>query len=130
MSSITQLMFDTDFNASEFDRVPTIRQFLKKLPKNTKVLDQSFLIDKVWLPGKFDNVTLETYAFRIILNPKHALYDHFISFFADNNSNRYKGAIGITITDRDKAGFSLNKRDNPNGDWQTLGANGYRFSAN
>ena len=70
-----------DYKAPKTEKVPTFFQYLKteKLSKGIEGKTR-YPIDVIWLPGKFDNVTLQTHAFRYIASPEHPLYNNAVAF--------------------------------------------------
>jgi hypothetical protein len=105
------------------EKKPTIAQFIKqtKRPKN----NVRSVVNVVWLPGKFDNFTLQTDRFRVIITPKHVFYGGLQEFFA--NSSTAETPIGIEITDWDKGAYMLYE-PKERGMWQELGDSGYRWA--
>lgn len=123
-SEHTMDIFDTDYEAPKREKVPTLGQFLKTLPKKTKVLEQIFTVEWIWLPGKFNNVTLQTHAFRLILNDSHPLFDEFVKSFSSDDDNRRVPCFGIQITDRDTQAFRLSTQSKNFGGWKVVGTTG------
>lgn len=123
-------MFDTDYQAPKREKVPTLNQYLKTLPKNTKKLEQSFIVEMVWLPSKFDNVTLQTHAFRLILNDSHPLYSEIVNYFGEDKVFEELRQFRIKITDRDTKAFTLSAIEGKTVGWKRVGENGYRVIDN
>lgn len=121
-------LFDQDYEAPKRERVPTLNQYLKTLGKKTKVLDQVFQVEIVWMPGKFNNLTLQTHAFRLILNEDHVLFTSLQETFADNQLRKELGSFGISITDRETKSFKLEQQPTKQGQWSTLGETAWKFS--
>lgn len=104
------------------EKLPTIGQFVKR---NSKPKTNVKLITKLcWLPGKFDNFTLQTERFRVIITPKHPFYRGLQDFFA--NSETAETPIGIEITDWTRGAYMLYEPQQK-GMWQELGNSGYRW---
>lgn len=123
-------MFNKTYPKAKKENAPTINQFLKSLPSKTKVLDQTFFVEIIWLPGKFDNVTLVTHAFRIIIPPSHELYSEINKEFSTDNDFAKIPAIGITVEPDRSGDFSIKPMENKKGEWSTIGANGVKFTLN
>lgn len=123
---MTSEQFDSLFGVvttdAKPDKLPTFAQFIKsnKQPRNKP----TYPIQLVWLPGKFDNFTLQTNAFRVICTPKHALYPHLSKFFGDSQSAEI--GMSITITDWESSEYLL-ERSKAKGMWQEIGSSGYRW---
>jgi hypothetical protein len=79
----------------------------------------------VWLPGKFNNFTLKTDSFRIIVTPSSKLYEGLREFFAGISDASC--GIRVTITDWKRASFSLSELPEDNGVWESIGESGYRW---
>jgi hypothetical protein len=104
------------------DKLPTIAQFIKRNRKPKSNVKSTTQI--VWIPGKFDNFTLQTQRFRVVITPKHPFYPALSEFFA--NSETFETPIGVEITDWDKQSYLLYE-PNEKGMWQELGDSGYRW---
>lgn len=105
------------------EKKPTIRQFVKANKKPKTTIREC--VNVCWLPGKFDNFTLQTDRFRVIITPNHPFYGGLQSFFAD--SNTAETSISVEITDWDKGAYML-VESKVRGLWQELGGSGYRFA--
>jgi len=102
------------------EKKPTIRQFIKANKKPRTNIKCT--VNLVWTPGKFDNFTLITDRFRVIITPKHVFYGGLQEFFA--NSQTAENPIGIEITDWDKGAYMLYEPKEI-GCWGELGDSGY-----
>lgn len=120
-------MFDTDYTPSERPKLPTLKQYIASLPKKSKALQQSFLLEVVWLPGKFDNVTLQTHAFRISIRNDSPLYEEWVLLANQKEELDEMGAIGITVNDDRSGSFKLARRTEAKGIWKQIGSSGLRF---
>lgn len=115
-------MFSQEYETPKPKRPPTIAQFVKKTKEpKTKPLD---VIELVWLPDKFDNVTLQTGKYRVILSDEHPLYQAVQDFLAEDRNVEL--AIGIRITDWKEGKFTLEEAKS-RGMWKSIGKNGFRF---
>lgn len=115
-------IYGVESNDAKPEKKPTISQFIKRGRKPKTNL--RITVELCWLPGKFDNFTLVTGRFRVIITPKHPLFNGVQSFFADSN-NAEKG-IGVEITDWDRGSYMLYE-PKERGMWQELGNSGYRW---
>ena len=105
---------------------PTLRQYLKELPKDVK--DVKSAVHLVWLPGQWDNYTLQTEDFRVIVSRDHKLYRHL----RDNLDAFTKGTqtLDVVVTDRAKVSFRLSVNDEKRGEWFFVGGDaGLKFEA-
>lgn len=122
-------MFGQEYKPSKPKRLPTLSQFLKSLPKKTKVLEQVFQVELIWLPDKFDNVTLQTHAFRVILQEDHPLYADITSTFGLSEGFEDFPSFGVRVTNREAQSFQLEQMESKKGQWKALGASGRRFDS-
>lgn len=65
--------FEVSGKAPERPKKPTFKQFIKELPDNetTQLL---YRIEVIWLPGQWDNYSVETDCFRYSVAKNHPLY--------------------------------------------------------
>lgn len=116
-------LFNTESQDVKPEKLPTLAQFLKRT-KETKSKIQS-RVTLIWLPGKFNNFTLQTEYYRVIISPKHPLYGHLRAF---NNAGNESNDIGfdIAITDWTKGSYMLVPNER-NGNWTEIGESGLRW---
>lgn len=119
-------MFNKDYEPSKREKLPTLKQYLVSLPKNTKQLSQLFQVEIIWLPGTIPNFTLQTHKFRLAITEKHPLYADLQTNFALPENYESFTAFGIRITDRDEQTFQLEPL-NKTGSWKALGSNGRKW---
>lgn len=116
-------MFST-YEAPTPKKVPTLAQFLKKTkepkskPYNT--------VELVWLPDQFDNVTLQTQNYRIVLGDNHPLYKATIEYFQSEST--LDTCFRIQIADWSKGTFEITQ-GKERGTWAKAGKNGYRWKS-
>jgi hypothetical protein len=116
---------DQDYTAKE-DKLPTIRQYLKELPKDAENIKSTVRL--IWTPGKWDNYTLECDHFRVIVNPKHKLYGQL----RDNLDAFTKGSetLDVVVTDRKSVSYRLHINPEERGDWFFVGGeSGLKFTS-
>ena len=104
------------------EKLPTISQYVKRTKKPKATVKR--VVDLCWTPGKFDNFTLQTDLFRVIISNKHPFYRGLQEFFA--NRETAETSIGIQISDWDKGSYMLYE-PKESGMWQELGNSGYRW---
>lgn len=63
-----------DYTTPKAPTIPTFLQYLKTASPKGVEEKTKFAVEIIWLPGKFDNVTLQTHAFRYIATPNNPLY--------------------------------------------------------
>lgn len=112
-----------DYDTPKPERKPTLLQYLKTAKITQGLKGTKFLIEVVFLPGKFDNVTLITHAFRIPLTPKHPLYAEFTK--SDILTELGKNAYAVQLLDG-KGKFKIVSHSK-SGRWEALGEYGLKF---
>ena len=115
---------------------PTFLQYMKTKKLAPGVEGKTkYEVELIWLPGKFDNVTLVTHSFRYIASSNHPLYrdtidwcDSVLSDLTDkSNSNCIAPMLYILIDSiKDK---SISVHENPKIKMvaSTVGSNGIKF---
>jgi hypothetical protein len=123
MTFDTSSLFGIEANDVKPEKLPTLGQYLKrnKEPKSKPL----HTVRLVWIPGKFDNFTLQTDVYRIIVNPKHPFYQLLSQFFGDPSTAEIP--IAIRITDWAKGSYQLEEPKRENGVWGEIGTSGYRW---
>ncbi len=109
--------------------IPTFLQFCKTASKQIEGKTK-FGIDVVWLPGKFDNVTLQTHAFRFICSSSHPLYGEVIQYFGIIKPGNPSERIEIIIDSISEKKITVMESPRKKGEWSKLGENAYRFKEN
>lgn len=115
---------DQDYSGKE-EKLPTIRQYLKELPKD--VTDIKSTIRLIWLPGQWDNYTLQSDDFRVVISRNHKLYGQL----RDNIDAFTKGTktLDVIVTDRAKVSYRLNINQEESGEWFFIGGDaGLKFT--
>jgi hypothetical protein len=115
-------VFDKPSTTTKSGKTPTLNQFLRKLGK--KKMPDKNLVFLIWTPGEFDNFTLETELFRVIIRRGHELYHALDDFTSDPETANVP--LAITVTDRAKGEFSIVGSEEQ-GAWTEVGANGYKW---
>jgi len=104
------------------EKLPTLLQFIRRSKEPKSPVKR--IVNLVWVPGKFDNFTLQTDKFRVIISNKHPFYSGLRNFFA--NCETAETPIGIEISDWTKGSYMLYEPKSK-GLWQELGNSGYRW---
>lgn len=110
----------------EREPVPTFFQFLKSCGKGVQGKTR-FQVDVIWLPGKFDNLTLQTHAFRYICNPDHPLYNEMQDYLAIQSKEKGSPKLSVVISSIERKEIDLTEDDKVRGTWEKLGTNAYKF---
>lgn len=111
---------------SNNENKPTLRQYLKELPKDVKDIKSTVRI--IWLPGKWNNYTLQCDDFRVIISENHKLFGGL----RDNVDGFTKGTqtLDVIVTDRESVSYRLNINSEESGEWFFIGSNaGLRFTS-
>lgn len=113
-----------DYSAKE-EKLPTIRQYLKELPKDAENIKSTVRV--IWLPGQWDNYTLQCDDFRIVVSPKHKLYSQLRA----NVDDFTKGTqtLDVIVTDRTQVSYRLDINQAESGEWFFIGGDaGLKFT--
>lgn len=99
-------------------KLPTLRQYLKELPKDVKDIVSPVHI--IWLPGQWNNITLQTYDFRVIIPEEHEFYselrDNLDEITKDNQT------LIVSVVDRKSVSFRLDISHSIPGEWFFIGS--------
>jgi hypothetical protein len=88
-----------------------------------------FLVDVIWLPGKFDNVTLQTHAFRIVWYPHNSEYSNALEHIKTLRGNNSSESMAVVITNAEENRFLIKTVPTSKGQWVSLGSTGLRFNS-
>jgi len=108
--------------------VPTFLQYLKSCSKSVEGKTR-FAIDIIWLPGKFDNVTLQTHAFRYVCDSSHPLYTEMQEYVKDKVSEGSYPRVDIVIDSIEAREVTLSENPKAKGSWEKLGSNALKFKS-
>lgn len=108
---------------------PTFLQYIKTVSKGAEGKTK-FAIDIVWMPGKFNNVTLQTHAFRYICDESHPLYGDIKQYFKDLVLGPVSPQLEIVIDSIRERKISVLESTTKKGEWSALGSNAFKFKLN
>lgn len=108
---------------------PTFLQYVKTVSRGVEGKTK-FAVDIVWMPGKFDNVTLQTHAFRYICNEGHPLYTDVKQYFKDLVLGSVSSQLEIVIDSIEERKISVLESTRKRGEWSQLGSNAFKFKLN
>lgn len=94
-------VFNQTYENPKPAKLPTLKQWLKTTPKNKTT--GYFHVDTIWVPGTFDNYTLQTGVFRLIITPGHPLYKELEDYLSDGEKR--STGISIQVTSVEDATF-------------------------
>lgn len=94
----------------EYPKIPTLLQYAKQIDENPKtsreiVFKQRYIIDVIWYNPSFKTVTLQTHAFRILVNHLHPDYEEWTNYLAQMTEDSPK--LGLKIVDVDSLDFEI-----------------------
>lgn len=105
---------------------PTFLQYIKTIGKGVEGKTK-FAIDIVWMPGKFDNVTLQTHAFRYACDPNHPLYAEVVQYFSLVVVGNLHPQLEIVIDSIEERRITVSESHRKRGEWEKLGSNAFKF---
>ena len=107
-------------------QVPTFLQYLRTIGKGVEGKTK-FQVDIIWLPGKFQNVTLQTHAFRYQCDENHPLFGEIQGYIEVEVSKDSSPRLDIVIDSIKERTIDLGENPKVNGTWEKLGQNAYKF---
>jgi hypothetical protein len=116
------------YGVEEPVKVPTFLQFLKSANKAIEGKTK-FGVDIVWLPGKFQNVTLQTHAFRLITSENHKLFNEIQEYFKQYDDDSIVQRLEVIVTSIEKRTFDVCEGTRNKGSWTLVGESGRKFNA-
>lgn len=106
--------------------VPTFLQYTKTCGKGVQGKTK-FGVEIIWLPGKFDNVTLQTHAFRYICDPDHPLYNEVKQYLNTVVAGNSYKRLDIVIDSLENKTITVQESIKISGCWEELGSNAVKF---
>lgn len=123
MTETTNSIFGKESSDVKPPKLPTISQFVKKTKQpRSKPLN---VVEIIWIPGQFDNYTLQTKLYRVIIVPNHPFYEALGDIFRDEGI--YAPVISIRITDWDKPSYMLEESKGDKRGYEPLSTLGYKL---
>lgn len=114
------------YDTPQPERKPTFNQFLKTVGKGVEGKTK-FQVEIVFLPGKFDNLTVQTHAFRYICDANHPLYNELPKYLQQCVSEGKAPRLDVVIASVENRQISLFDDPKKFGQWEKIGANMYKF---
>lgn len=116
------------YETPKMPKIPTFLQYLKTASKKAVEKKTKFSVELIWLPGKFDNVTLQTHAFRYIASPDNQLYKDLIDYAGeiqdlDKQQLNKLPSLEIVITSFDAKTIDLLENEKVLVTWELMGEN-------
>lgn len=117
------------FGTYETPKLPTIPTFLQFLRTCGKGVEgkTKFQVDIIWLPGKFQNVTLQTHAFRYICSEDHPLFTEAVEYVKSEHAKGSSPRLDIVIDSLEGKTITLTEDSKRKGTWEPLGQNAMKF---
>jgi hypothetical protein len=117
-------MFDKEIKEPRVPKKPTLRQWLKTIPKKKKL--GAYFIELIWLPDTFDLITLTTSAFRINVPKGAEPYEDLLGYFRDIDIEPISPGIQAVPSERRDGSFTLTKSA-LKGNYTAFGPNGIKW---
>jgi hypothetical protein len=122
-------MFDTEYEVPKPPSLPTYRQFVKTLSKGA-VGKTAFNVEFIWVPGKFQNFTLQTHAFRLSIPEASPLFASLEQFTNDILVGSECKRFDVFVLPGDNHPFKFSLNPKKLGRWEKAGTSGYKFVEN
>jgi len=118
-------IFGVKTSDSKREKKPTLKQFLKTTAKSKYRSDG--VVEIVWLPGQFKNITLQTDSFRVLISETHVFYEPLKKILGNigENTNGFR----VEISDWKSGEYILHELSDDEGHWEHVGDKGLRFVA-
>ncbi len=114
------------YEADKPAKLPTFLQYLKICSKGVEGKTK-FPVEVIWLPSKFQNVTLQTSAFRFICSETHPLYSELLEYFKDDDVFSGAKQLHIVVSSIKEGTIEVGEASKVNGNWESLGKTAYKF---
>lgn len=103
----------------EVRKTPTLRKWLSESPKLNS--SATYVIQQVWMPGKFDNISFLCENFKVHIYPNNPVFKDLVSAVSEWSQTSI--CICVKVTDPDTAEFDIVANSNEACDWEesTLG---------
>lgn len=98
----------------EVRKTPTLRKWLSESPKLNSTA--TYVVQQVWLPGKFDNISFLCENFKVHIYPNNSVFKELLG--AVEQWSRSTICLCVQITDPDTAEFDLVANANESCDWE------------
>lgn len=114
------------YESPKLTPVPTFFQYLKTASKGIESKTK-FPVELIWLPGKFNNVTLQTHAFRYICDENHPLYQEIKEYSLELVSRGNVDRLEIVITSISERTIEVLENPKKKVEWRELGKNALKM---
>jgi hypothetical protein len=105
---------------------PTFLQYIKTISKGAEGKTK-FAVEFIWLPGTFQNVTLQTHAFRYICDESHPLFSEIQQYFESEVPRSNAPRLEIVISSIEDRTIEVSENNRKKGLWEKVGSNGLKF---
>lgn len=120
-------MFGEEREVPKNPTIPTIRQYAKTCGEGI-IGKTKFQVGIVWLPGQFNNVTLQTHAFRLVIDENDPSFDSYKEHFGGIKTKTTCPRLDVTITNLEPLRYKVSENPKTKGSWEKLGKNGLKFT--
>lgn len=105
---------------------PTFLQYIRTISKGVEGKTK-FQVDIIWTPGKFNNVTFQTHAFRYQCDENHPLYLEAQEYIKDELLKDFSPRLDIVILSIEERKIELIENQKVKGKWEKLGQNAVKY---
>ncbi len=105
---------------------PTFLQYLRTIGKGVEGKTK-FQVDIVWTPSKFNNVTLQTHAFRYQCDENHPLFSEMQVYISDEFTKGVSPRLNIVIVSIENREIEIIEDFKVKGQWEKMGGNAYKY---
>ena len=120
-------LFDSTSYSTEPEKLPTLKQYLKRIGK-TKLPNQ-FHVHLIWVPNKFPSFSIEADLFRVVVPVKSALGKTLKANIDELVKTEIAIALAVQVTGDSGPTVQI-KRSKEQGEWVPIGDEpimGYKF---
>ena len=103
------------------EKLPTFLQWCKETQSQKTAL--VYYVNKLWLPGMFPDLTLQTTCFRLRVHHKSPLFEAIMSELTDWIGTNT--ALAVTGIDKELFDFEIDSETSETATWSALGESGF-----
>lgn len=119
------MTFSKSTSESDFEKLPTLTQYLKKVPKKQELPDL-YIVTKIWYPNNYPNFSLETEQFMVRVKEDTQLGTELLQYWDQMEEEEW--CLALRVTNRSFAEFELVNHETERCTWEDLGKFGRRLT--
>lgn len=119
------MTFSKSTSESDFEKLPTLTQYLKKVPKKQKLPDL-YIVTKIWYPNNYPNFSLETEYFMVRVKEDTQLGTELLQYWDQMEEEEW--CLALRVTNRSFAEFELVNHETERCTWEDLGRYGRKLT--